>query len=74
MKSVELHQAFSWICDGCGKRNFERAIESEMSPEDEMAEKEKFGIDPGEEGMFLMAPRGVKCKHCDEEYEVLLGE
>lgn len=28
--TVELHSAFVWDCDECGKENFERAIEGGM--------------------------------------------
>jgi len=69
MKSVELHQAFSWICDSCGHRNFERAIAVEMSEEDREELCYEAGVDP-DEGEWLRAPELVICSKCKEEYKV----
>jgi len=69
MEIAELHQAFSWICNNCGQRNFERAVTMEMSPEDIEEAKNEFGMEPWEEGNFLTAPDIVKCKNCGKEYE-----
>ena len=69
VETVELHHAFSWICDNCGKRNFERGISSEMSPEDLELAKSQDGIDLEEMGDFVLAPDKVKCKNCGTEYE-----
>jgi len=73
MESVELHQAFSWICDNCGKRNFNRAVECDMPPEELKAAKEQFGIESWKDGSFLMAPKIVKCGNCKKEYKNSAG-
>jgi len=67
-ETVELHQAFSWICNGCGKRNFERGVNCEMSSEEFQEAKERLGVEPWVEGAMVMAPSKVKCKNCGEAY------
>lgn len=73
MESVELHQAFSWICDECGKRNFNRAVEYDMPPEELKETKKQLGIESWQDGNFLAAPRVVKCGNCKKEYKTLTG-
>ena len=53
---AELHQAFTWICDHCGRRNYVRTIR------DETAE----GLQ--EDEIQVMIPEIVQCKKCDEKY------
>lgn len=69
MNTIDLHQAFSWICDECGKRNFERAIAVEMSEEEKESMCSEIGVNP-EEGDWLRAPINVQCVSCKAEYEV----
>jgi len=40
MDTIELHGAFSWDCDNCGRENFVRAIGGNL---DEAAMKEMLG-------------------------------
>jgi len=69
MESVELMQAFSWICPNCGKRNFTRAIGWEGSPEDEIRLKGELGVPFDEEGDLVSVPTKVVCGNCDTEYK-----
>lgn len=39
--TVELHSAFVWDCDECGKENFERAIEGGMDEAALMADENR---------------------------------
>lgn len=66
---VELHTAFMWDCPTCGIENFARAIRPEMSEDDEMELRDRFGIDSWEEGDFLQAPVKVQCCHCDNWFD-----
>jgi hypothetical protein len=75
MGVVELHQAFAWDCEECGRENFERAVQAEMTPEEAKEFAAKQGVisedelnDPDFSGCFLMAPKSVKCKHCGNEF------
>lgn len=69
MNTVDLHQAFSWICDECGKRNFERAIAVEMSEEEKEFMCLEIGVN-SDDGEWLKAPKIVKCIHCQSEFKV----
>lgn len=60
--SVEIHQAFLWTCDDCGRDNFERAIT--VSPETIEEWVEGIG-----EGAWLRAPDRVTCSHCGTNFE-----
>jgi hypothetical protein len=68
IESVELLDAFMWICGGCGKKNFVQAVTVEMSEEDK---KEIFSLEPWEEtppGDFLSMPEIVACDRCKKRY------
>ena len=73
MEKTELMQAFSWICNNCGRRNFERAIAVEMAEEEKEEFKRQAGIEPWQEGFiggdWVQAPRYVVCEKCETEYE-----
>ena len=65
--TTELHLAYVWDCDTCGRENFERAIVYEPSPEDREDAK-----DAGEEfasGHWMTRPENVECKHCGAKFE-----
>jgi hypothetical protein len=66
--SVELLDAFMWICADCGKKNFVQAVTVEMSDEDK---KEMFSLEPWEPtppGDFLSMPEVVVCDRCKKKY------
>ena len=70
MPSVELHRAFIWDCDACGRENIERTSPARLS-DDETEEIEEAGIDP--EGCVLV-PDEVTCKFCEAEFDVEFEE
>lgn len=67
-EKVELIPAFVWDCPECGQENFERAIVPEFSPEQMQEMRLERGIDPLEDGDFLVSPTNVECKHCGTSY------
>lgn len=83
-EEVELHDAFFWVCDGCGADNFARAVtldeDSEQIPEAlrmlGVAERAVMqsavgGGDDIEAGTaWMIKPDRVTCKDCGETYEV----
>ena len=77
LDNVELFSAFSWICDNCGKRNFERGVTLELTQENEAHLKEQMGLQPWEElpqeddGEWMIAPAIVTCKYCATKYKTL---
>ena len=65
---VELHQAWSWDCDSCGRENFERALNVDresLSDEDRFEAEEIFGTD----AVLVSAPTSVICRHCSAEFD-----
>jgi len=82
-RTVELHQAFLWTCEECGRDNFERAVH--LAPEsvegrelslqareayaDASEAAEALGVEL--DGAWLMAPSRVRCPHCGTEFEAI---
>lgn len=52
MIEAELHLAYAWDCDGCGRENFERAMV----------------VDDDEEEADVLYPESVTCRHCGNIY------
>lgn len=69
MIQIELHPAFVWDCDECGRQNFERAIIPPFqSKADEEYVRQILDITP-EEGFPVMAPFNVSCRKCEARFE-----
>lgn len=83
MSQVELHGAFVWTCEDCGRDCFERAIEGNldeaaMNADDNQIHAELVAPEWREvDGMMLadvlvqrilMAPRFVTCSHCQASF------
>jgi hypothetical protein len=60
--TAELHIAYVWDCDACGRENFERAMVYEFSPE-EIAEGEY------ETGNWMTHPDSVICRGCGAVFD-----
>lgn len=69
MDKVELHVAYEWICNECGRTNFVSSVIFEFDEETEQEMREDFGLEPGDDGDFCHIPDTVKCKDCGTEYE-----
>lgn len=74
--SVELHMAFFWICDDCGRDNFVRsvAVKPEEMDARTLADLEERGFyDPDVciEGQFQSRPDRVTCAHCNAEFHAV---
>jgi len=64
MKSIELRGAWVWTCEECGRDNFEHGIAAEMDEAEEAIERIDFGIEPEDEGEFMLMPMQVECEAC----------
>ena len=70
MNTVELHQAFLWTCDDCGRDNFARAVTlapESVDPDDlpgDLADEVREWVESGGDGAFLASPDRVTCDHC----------
>jgi hypothetical protein len=61
---VVLHPAYFWDCPECGRENFSRGIVPEMSDTDRDELRNDYGVQPWEEGDFVMMPDSVECQYC----------
>lgn len=69
MSQVELHPAFVWDCDNCGRQNFERAIIPPFqSIEEERAAYTMLDLTPGE-AFPVLAPFNVTCRSCGAVFD-----
>lgn len=71
MEEVELHQAFFWTCNQCGKDNFIYAVTVRLSEEQvQEVVKERGGTeDFWRNGAYLQTPNKVTCKFCSAQYK-----
>ena len=77
-QSVQLHIAFTWTCDHCGKDNFERSVvfrpemmascKPDNETKQEMERLREAGIDSS--GEWVTKPERVTCGHCGGQFEV----
>ena len=80
MDSAELHHAFVWDCNSCGRENLERIIWDERTPEEieeelSFDESDMAGYDALDEEGFdlddrsvIFLPDVVFCKFCEEPH------
>jgi len=66
---VELHPAFFWDCPECGVENFCRGIVPEFSEEERAELREEHGVNPWEQGSFVMQPEVVTCAECKAAFK-----
>lgn len=77
MSKVVLKTAYYWICEECGRDNYDRPVLAEIVPGDkETVFREWFGLEEFEElpddwenFQLVAIPRNVTCEHCGQEYE-----
>src|SRR5690349_12222327 len=69
MPATELHPAWWWTCDDCGRDNFVRA--TLLTPEQvrSRADDELSEIDLDEEGDWFTTPNRVTCGHCKATFD-----
>lgn len=74
-REVEMHQAYLWTCDDCGRDQFERAI---PVARDSLDEEDKEAFDALLEGVdgvhALAAPQEVTCKDCGAKFRATYGD
>lgn len=67
---VELHAAYVFDCDECGRETFGRCRVGEFDEETEREMREEHGIQPWETGDWIQLPSSVVCNHCGAVLEV----
>lgn len=79
---VELHDAFAWDCDACGRENVERVYDndSEQAAEEFLEGLSKDELDRlmaelegTEDPVVISVPQEVQCKFCKEWMAVDFG-
>lgn len=73
---VEMHPAYEWTCEECGRNSFVSCIVCELTHEDRIDQARHMGlIDefsetvPDElQGEFVSYPESVTCPHCGAEF------
>ena len=80
MQEVELHAAWSWDCDNCGRENFCRGMTIEFPTIEEQEAAFRFhrNLYPGDplpsdwrDFECLTFPETVECEFCEAEYEAI---
>ena len=67
MKRVELETAFMWRCPDCRTRNFEAAVDRELTDEEKAALISQYGN--GDDDFELVgAPEIVHCEKCGMKF------
>jgi ribosomal protein S27E len=75
--TVELHQAYEWTCEKCGRQNFGSSITAELTPEERQEMLHDIGdVDDDDReyvlnGCFLTSPDEVTCAHCGETFDAI---
>ena len=70
---VELHEAFIWDCDECGRENLLRAIPSTPPPAEEI--RKMMNLEPYDDvpespdDGWVFIPPNVTCTHCESAFE-----
>jgi ribosomal protein S27E len=69
--TVELHPAWQWDCDACGREVFERTMTQQLTAEEVRELAERMGeevvgeLPPDDErGEVVHLPDEVECPHC----------
>lgn len=83
MRQIDLHQAFMWVCEDCGRDNFERAVVigperyaefgikhvAEQALEAVSSLKNEYAGGIEYDYTLVTNPDHVTCKHCGAQFE-----
>ena len=69
---IEIHPAYVFDCDECGKENFFRAVNME-SNNFELDEEQKEMSEDGWEFKAVYVPEFVECEFCKARFEIGSG-
>ncbi len=67
---VELHFAWCWTCETCGRDNFDRAPQIEPAMIEHLVAEEDREVFDGVEGGWCWKPKQVNCRHCGQNHVV----
>lgn len=69
MIEIELHHAYMFDCNHCGRENYVRPIHRELDLEEATTLKDKYNIDQESIGRFEIVPDYVQCHHCHAKFK-----
>lgn len=61
-EKIEVHNAWMFDCNSCGRENFIRGVQ-----------RESIQGEDGRVDMYVLYPRAASCKFCGESYETVLS-
>ena len=67
-ETVELHAAWRWDCDECGRENWIRGIHLE---DEHLSQSQREILDEAE--WWVLYPERVECSECKSSYYVKQG-
>lgn len=72
MTTIELHPAFSFDCDSCGREGFHRGVVVAFSAEDMATIADLYQTEGVElaAGVWHFKPATVECTHCGAVFSV----
>lgn len=68
MENIEIHQAYFFVCDKCGRDSFGRLLP--VGSEERAELQDEYDVEPGFMDKLMMVPAVVSCQHCHERYSV----
>lgn len=68
--AIELHPAFVFDCEQCGKETFGRLLVREYDAETLAQMRDEHGIESWEAGDWIEFPGRVTCQHCGKVFDV----
>ncbi len=80
-RKIEIHPAYRWDCEECGRENFGRMVTAQL-PDEELekimrsdgvldAHQSLADLPPGVKYDLITIPEIVKCGHCGAEFETV---
>ena len=66
---IEIHSAYCFDCDECGRENFFRAVNREIENL-EVSEETQQLKDDGWEVSAMFLPESVQCVFCKSEFQI----
>ena len=61
IERIEVHSAWMFDCNGCGRENFIRGVRRESIQTEDRVD------------LYVLYPREVACKFCEKQYETELS-
>ena len=71
MYRVEIHPAWWFACEACGRDSFVRGVIANLSPDEASEAREHYDLPEDEAGDFMQVPDSAVCTHCGATMEII---